>query len=154
MPIYAEANKILALKSYAKNNIKIVNHGTDVTYSEQYARELEKKDKANVYISPYNDELVIAGQGTIACELVQQSPTPLDAVFVTVGGGGLVSGISIYLKNKWPDCKIIGCQPANSPVMVSLAPPKNKPVNNYLINKKNSLVGEHQKGLHSPRGRG
>jgi threonine dehydratase len=68
------------------------------------------------FISPYNDLAVIAGQGTIGYELHHQIPA-LDAVFISVGGGGLISGISSYLKYLNPAIKIIGCSPANSCVL-------------------------------------
>jgi threonine dehydratase len=82
--------------------------------------ELEARNAANskgvIFISPYNDPEIIAGQGTIGVELLKQFPN-LDVVFVSVGGGGLVSGIASYLKYYKPDIKVIGCWPENSPVM-------------------------------------
>ncbi|MEM8862688.1 MAG: pyridoxal-phosphate dependent enzyme, partial [Chloroflexota bacterium] len=70
------------------------------------------------FISPYNDILVAAGQGTCGIEIAnQRSGEAVDYVFVAVGGGGLISGIGSYLKSIWPDVKIIGCQPENSKVM-------------------------------------
>lgn len=69
-----------------------------------------------VFISPYNDQTVIAGQGTIGLELFRQNKN-LDAVFISVGGGGLISGIASYLKQKRPATQIIGCYPENAPIM-------------------------------------
>jgi threonine dehydratase len=69
-----------------------------------------------VFISPYNDPDVVAGQGTIGVELHRQLPQP-DAVFVAVGGGGLIGGIGEYLKAVSPETEIVGCWPENSPVM-------------------------------------
>lgn len=69
-----------------------------------------------VFISPYNDLDVVAGQGTIAVELHHELPHP-DAVFVAVGGGGLIGGIGEYLKAVSPQTEIVGCWPLNSPVM-------------------------------------
>ncbi len=74
-------------------------------------------ESGRVFISPYNDLDVIAGQGTIAVELVKQFAGPADAVFVTVGGGGLIGGIGTYLKAVSPATEIIGCWPENSPVL-------------------------------------
>jgi threonine dehydratase len=70
-----------------------------------------------VYISPYNDLDVVAGQGTIAVELHRQVPD-LNAVFVAVGGGGLIAGIGTYFKQVSPRTEIVGCWPENSPVML------------------------------------
>ncbi len=70
------------------------------------------------FISPYNDPHIIAGQGTIAVELLCRQPQ-LNAVFVTVGGGGLMGGIAGYLKDSSPAVQTIGCQPQNSAVMLA-----------------------------------
>jgi threonine dehydratase len=83
--------------------------------------ELEARRQAEVqgktYISPYNDLDVVAGQGTIGVELARQAPA-LGAVFVSVGGGGLISGIGTALKNLSPDTRVIGVWPENSPCML------------------------------------
>src|SRR5713226_7075944 len=73
-------------------------------------------ESGKVFISPYNDADVIAGQGTIGVELHRQLPN-MDAVFVAVGGGGLIGGIGAYLKSVSPQTEIVGCWPANSPVL-------------------------------------
>jgi threonine dehydratase len=70
-----------------------------------------------VPIHPFNDELVIAGQGTIADELLRQNPGRLDAVFVPVGGGGLIAGIALYIKTLRPEIQIIGVEPVDSDAM-------------------------------------
>ncbi len=74
----------------------------------------EKSDK--VFISPYNDLEVMAGQGTIAVELCRQSPQ-IDAVFIAVGGGGLIGGIGAYLKCIAPQTQVVGCWPEASRVL-------------------------------------
>jgi threonine dehydratase len=68
------------------------------------------------YISPYNDPYVVAGQGTIAAELVEQVGT-IDAIYAATGGGGLIGGIGAYLKSASPATEIVGCWPENSRVM-------------------------------------
>jgi threonine dehydratase len=78
-------------------------------------RQAEEQDK--VYISPYNDLDVIAGQGTMGMELHEQAPD-LDAVFIAVGGGGLISGVGTALKNLSPRTRIVGVWPENSPCML------------------------------------
>lgn len=83
--------------------------------AEQLARE-EALRQHKPFVSPYNDLEVIAGQGTIGMELFEQAPD-LDAVFVAVGGGGMVSGIATALYKLAPSVEIIGCWPANAPTL-------------------------------------
>lgn len=74
-------------------------------------------EQGKVYISPYNDLDVIAGQGTLGMELVEQAPE-LDAVFISVGGGGLISGVGTALKQLSPRTRLIGVWPGSSPCML------------------------------------
>ena len=89
--------------------------GTDGLDTEQHAREYALQNDMT-YLSPYNDEQVVAGQGTCGVELLEQLPD-IDAVFVAVGGGGLIGGIGSVLKSNNPDIKVYGCQPKASAVM-------------------------------------
>lgn len=91
-------------------------HGDDSVVTEIFAREYAEKN-GMTYISPYNDEQVIAGQGTIGVELARQLD-PIDAVFVALGGGGMIAGIASYLKALRKGIKIVGCSPQNSCVMI------------------------------------
>ena len=70
-----------------------------------------------VFIHPFDDEHIIAGQGTVAMEIVRQQGEPFDAVFVEVGGGGLIAGISAYIKTLWPQTRIIGVEPYDTPTL-------------------------------------
>jgi threonine dehydratase len=89
--------------------------GNDPLEAELAARAAaSEQDK--VFISPYNDVEVMAGQGTIAVELLRQV-SPLDALFVAVGGGGLIGGIGAYTKSASPQTEVVGCWPGNSPVL-------------------------------------
>jgi len=81
-------------------------------YAQQYCQEHEL-----VFIHPYDDPLVIAGQGTIAEELLRQTPKDLDAVFVPIGGGGLIAGMAVWLKAFSPRTRIIGVEPMDSAAM-------------------------------------
>ena len=90
--------------------------GHDSAKTEAYARQFAAQE-GMIYISPYNDPQIIAGQGTIGVELVWQLET-IDAVFVSVGGGGLISGVAGYLKSRLPQVQIIGCSPQNSQVII------------------------------------
>jgi threonine dehydratase len=88
------------------------------TYDEAYAHSQNlAAEREMVFIHPYDDPEVIAGQGTIAMELLQQHRDPLDAVFVPVGGGGLIAGISAYLKALRPEIRVIGVEPEDAPCM-------------------------------------
>lgn len=112
LPTTASAAKVEAIK---QRGGQVAFHGDSGEITERYARQLAS-DTNQVYVSPYNDIDVIAGQGTIGVELYKQMPD-LDAVLVAIGGGGLVSGIASHLKFVKPDIKIIGCLPAHAPVM-------------------------------------
>jgi threonine dehydratase len=87
----------------------------DCLAAEMQARQ-DAAARGQVFISPYNDPAVIAGQGTIGVELARQLDR-IDAIFIAVGGGGLIAGIGRYLKSVSPNTRIVGCWPANSPVM-------------------------------------
>lgn len=94
---------------------KIEVYGDDSNEAERRAREIAEETGA-IYVSPYNDPLVVAGQGTVGLEIFEQLPD-VDAVFVAIGGGGLISGIGGYLKSVRPEVRIVGCSPENSKVM-------------------------------------
>ncbi len=89
--------------------------GTDGLDTELHARQYAA-DNGMTFISPYNDVDVMAGQGTVGVELLRQLPD-VDAVFVAVGGGGLMGGISSYIKAVKPTVEVVGCSPFNSKVM-------------------------------------
>jgi threonine dehydratase len=94
---------------------RIQRAGTDPLEAEVAARAAASaQDK--VFISPYNDSQVMAGQGTLAVELLRQLPE-FDALFVAVGGGGLIGGIGAYIKYASPQTEVVGCWPENSPVL-------------------------------------
>jgi threonine dehydratase len=104
------------LESIRRIGGEIHYHGTDNADTEIYAREYARKNYMT-YISPYNDPMVVAGQGTIGMELLKQL-NEMDSVFVSLGGGGLISGIAGYLKSIRPEIQVIGCSPENSQVMI------------------------------------
>ena len=95
---------------------KVVLHGDNYDAAYAHARELSDKRK-QCFIHPYDDPDVIAGQGTIGMEILKQHASPLDAVFVPVGGGGLIAGIAAYIKQLRPDVKIIGVEPEDADAM-------------------------------------
>lgn len=112
VPRHASPVKVAAMQQYG---VEVRFHGDDSLLSELEARRFAAGHDL-AYISPYNDAVVIAGQGTLAAELGRQAEA-FDAVFVSVGGGGLIGGIGAYLRAFSPRTRIVGCLPANSPVM-------------------------------------
>ncbi len=107
----------------SKSKVKAIQHlGAEVRYfgidsaeTEVYARQFALDNEA-AYIPPYNDPQVLGGQGTIGVELSRQLKN-VDAVFVSVGGGGLIAGIAGFLKSVFSHLKVFGCSPENSQVM-------------------------------------
>ena len=88
------------------------------SYDEAYARALElEKEQKLTFVHPFDDPDVIAGQGTIAMEILRQHPRPIDAVFCCVGGGGLISGVAAYIKRLRPETKIIGVEAIDADAM-------------------------------------
>lgn len=114
VPENVDPSKIAAIRQYGAE-VQYTQAGVPETISHGQARQYAKKHHMT-WISPYNDLHVIAGQGTIAAELVKQL-ADIDYVFVTVGGGGLISGIAAYLRAVSPKTKVIGCLPERSPEM-------------------------------------
>ena len=92
---------------------KVVLHGD--SFPEALAHSLKLvEEKGYVYVHPYDDPDTIAGQGTVAMEILRQQPGQLDAIFVPCGGGGLIAGIAAYVKYLRPEIKIIGVEPDDS----------------------------------------
>ncbi len=113
MPVTTPSIKIQAVSA---RGAKVVLHGD--SYSDAYAHavRLQKKQHAT-FVHPYDDPDVIAGQGTIAVEILRQWQSPVDAIFVAIGGGGLIAGIASYVKRVRPEIKVIGVQPVDSDAM-------------------------------------
>jgi len=95
---------------------EVVLHGDSYSDAHERALELEKQ-QGLTFVHPFDDPDVIAGQGTIAMEILRQHQGPLDAVFVAIGGGGLVSGVANYIKAVRPEIKVIGVQMNDSDAM-------------------------------------
>lgn len=112
LPDGAPISKVEATKHYGAK-VELV-HGV---YDDAYERALQLRDeKGYTFIHPFDDENVIAGQGTIGLELLEQLPE-MDAVVVPVGGGGLISGVAFAIKSLNPHCKVYGVQAAGAPSM-------------------------------------
>ena len=113
VPQNASTGKVQAIEQLGA---EVRYFGDDTADTEAHARNFAKKHGL-AYIPPYNDLQIIGGQGTIALELSKEL-NKIDAVFVALGGGGLISGIAAYLKSIHPEVEIIGCSPQNSQVMI------------------------------------
>ena len=113
MPLTTPDIKINAVRS---RGAKVVLHGDSYAEAADHAHVLEKR-QGLTYVHPYDDPDVIAGQGTIAMEILRQHPEPIDAIFVAIGGGGLIAGIAAYVKRLRPEIKVIGVQPVDSDAM-------------------------------------
>lgn len=92
---------------------EIVLHGTSVDDARLHAEKL-CKSKGLTFVHPYDDPDVIAGQGTVAMEILRQHSEAIEAIFVPAGGGGLIAGISAYVKALWPQIKVIGVEPMDA----------------------------------------
>ncbi len=113
IPTSASQLKRDRLQSY---NVGLIQHGNDCEACEGYARRLAKEKKA-FYLSPYNNPQVIAGQGTVALEMLKSRPD-LTVLVAAVGGGGLIGGIGLVAKAINPKIRVVGAVAANSPVMM------------------------------------
>src|SRR5581483_10026421 len=109
---HVSPSKARRIEEYGVNIRRV---GEDPLEAELAARSAAT-EQGKVFISPYNDLEVMAGQGTIAVELCRRQPR-IDALFVAVGGGGLIGGIGAYMKHFLPQTEIVGCWPENSRVL-------------------------------------
>ena len=113
MPQTAPLAKVTATKSYGAN---VVLEG--LVYDDAYAKALEiQKETGATFLHPFNDEYVIAGQGTIALEIFEQMNSKVDTILCPIGGGGIIAGVAVAAKALNPNVKIIGVQTANIPSM-------------------------------------
>lgn len=110
MPKTTPPIKVEAVKNLGA---EIILHGNNYNDACDYALDLAKQ-KGRTFIHPYDDPDVIAGQGTIAMEILNQHPEPLHAIFVPVGGGGLIAGVAAYIKSLRPEIKVIGVEPVDA----------------------------------------
>ena len=112
MPAGAPISKVEATKSYGGEVVLVPG-----VYDDAANRAVElMEEKGYTFVHPFNDERVIAGQGTIGLEIINQLPD-VEVVYVPIGGGGLISGVSYAIKALKPDCKVIGVQAAGAPSM-------------------------------------
>lgn len=114
MPTTTPPVKIEAVKRWGA---EVVLHGESYSDAFDKAQEIQTKRQLT-FVHPFDDPDVIAGQGTIAMEILQQHPGEIEAVFVAIGGGGLIAGVASYIKALRPEIKVIGVQTVDSDAMV------------------------------------
>jgi threonine dehydratase len=113
MPVTTPQIKLQAVEA---RGATVISHGD--SYDEAYAHALKfAADENATFVHPYDDPDVIAGQGTIGMEILRQHTAPIHAIFVPVGGGGLISGIAAYVKRLYPEIKMIGVEPVDADSM-------------------------------------
>ncbi|MBS0664768.1 MAG: threonine ammonia-lyase, biosynthetic [Verrucomicrobia bacterium] len=113
MPVTTPQVKVLAVKARGG---EVVLFGDTFDEANSHARDLEQR-KGLTFVHPFDDPDVIAGQGTIAMEILQQHPGPLHAIFMAIGGGGLAAGMAAYVKRVNPKIRVIGVEPYDSAAM-------------------------------------
>jgi threonine dehydratase len=113
MPVTTPEIKISSVKSFGANIVLAGDSYSDA--AEEAARLV--KEKGYTFIPPYDDPDVIAGQGTVAMEILRQRSGKIDAIFVPVGGGGFAAGVAVYVKSVRPEIKVFGVEPADSDCM-------------------------------------
>ncbi|MES2265024.1 MAG: threonine ammonia-lyase, biosynthetic [Pseudomonadota bacterium] len=116
MPTTTPLVKVEAVKARGGASVEVVLHGESYTDAYNHALTLEKEQKLT-FVHPFDDPDVIAGQGTIGMEILRQHSGPIHAIFVPIGGGGLIAGIAAYVKQIRPDIKVIGVQTFDSDAM-------------------------------------
>src|SRR3954465_5808625 len=114
MPVTTPQLKVDAVKALGG---EVVLHGDSYSDAYVHAEELRQREDLT-FVHPFDDPDVIAGQGTIGMEILRQHQGPLDAVFVAIGGGGLISGVAAYIKAVRPEVRVIGVQTIDSDAMV------------------------------------
>ncbi|WP_123718827.1 threonine ammonia-lyase, biosynthetic [Pseudomonas poae] len=115
MPCTTPQLKVLGVRS---RGAEAVLHGESFPFALAHALQLAEASGCT-FVSPFDDPDVIAGQGTVAMEILRQQQGPLDAIFVPVGGGGLIAGIAAYVKYLRPDVRIVGVEPEGSSCLLA-----------------------------------
>jgi threonine dehydratase len=117
MPVTTPQVKIDSVKSHGGPNVEVVLHGDSFSDAQAHASVLQRQHGLT-FVHPFDDPDVIAGQGTVGMEILRQHQGSLDAVFVAIGGGGLISGVAAYIKAVRPEVRVIGVQMADSDAML------------------------------------
>ncbi|MBO8171725.1 MAG: threonine ammonia-lyase IlvA [Bacillaceae bacterium] len=116
MPSTTPRQKVTQVKRFGGDNIDVILTGD--TFDDAYSEAMKTSEETGMkFIHPFNDPKIIAGNGTIGMEIMENMDEPVDYIFLTVGGGGLASGVSTYVKTISPDTKVVGVEPEGAPSM-------------------------------------
>lgn len=116
MPATTPKQKIAQVRMFGKEFVEVILVGD--TFDDSYAESVKYcNEKGGLFIHPFDHPLVIAGQGTVALEILEDIDVPIDYIFVPIGGGGLSAGLLTYIKEKSPNTKVIGVEPEGAPAM-------------------------------------
>lgn len=107
--VVPETTPRIKVEKIRKHKVELILHGEKYDYAEQYAHKLAK-ERGATFISSYNDPLVVAGQGTVGLEILEELPT-VDSIIVPVSGGSVLSGVAVAAKSIKPEIEILGVQP-------------------------------------------
>ena len=113
--VVPESTPKIKVEKIRKHKVELILHGERYDFAEQYAYKLAKESGAT-FISSYNDPFVVAGQGTVGLEILEELPTA-DSIIAPVGGGSVLSGVAVAAKSMKPDIEILGVQPENVAAM-------------------------------------
>jgi len=116
MPVTTPNQKVRQVEYFGEGNAKIILTGDTFDQANEIA-QAESASTGKPFIHPFDDPLIIAGQGTVALEILQQTSVPIEYLFIPVGGGGLISGTVQVFKELSPATRIIGVEPAGAPSM-------------------------------------
>ncbi len=116
MPSTTPRQKVNQVKRFGGDNVEVILTGD--TFDDAYAEAIKTSEETGMkFIHPFNDPKIIAGNGTIGMEIMENIDEHVDYIFLTVGGGGLASGVSTYVKTISPDTKVVGVEPEGAPSM-------------------------------------
>lgn len=118
MPTTTPKQKINQVKMFGRDFVKVILSGDTFDESAKGAQKYSQ-DENHIFIHPFDDADIIAGQGTVAVEIMNDIERPIDYIFGSIGGGGLIAGISTYIKNLSPQSKVIGVEPAGAASMIA-----------------------------------
>ena len=145
MPSTAPAQKVKQVNLFGKSNVEVLLAGD--TFDDAYALAIkDSKESGMAFIHPFDDEKVIAGQGTVGLEILKDTPVTIDYLFIPIGGGGLAAGVSNVFEKLSPSSKMIGVEPLGAPAMkVSIDSGENitmEKINNFVDGAAVKRVGD------------